>query len=108
VLDFARVAVLYILQEESTDDAQTAQNDLQSFFTDADSSSGKTQSEASSLKIGGDNTIDLVNYSINVGNGTVGGSTSTKRDMVDSLWLRFRRGQDRRLDRRGGAVLPHR
>lgn len=106
VLDFARVAVLYILQEESTDDAQTAQTDLQSFFTDAGSSSGKTQSEASSLKIGGDNTIDLVNYSLNVGNGTVGGNTNTKREMVDGLRLRLRHGQDRRLDRRGGAVLP--
>lgn len=107
VLDFARVAVLYVLQEESQDHAAKAQTNLQTFFTEAGSDSGVTQSDASSLDIGNDNTIDLVNYSIDVGNGTVGGTTSTKRDIGD-VALPVDGGHDPGPVRRGGSVLPPR
>lgn len=78
VLDFARVAVLYVLQEEGTDAAETAQTDLQGFFTKV-SEGAVGDDEAASLNFGGDNVIDLVDFTVNVGDGPVG-SRATKRD----------------------------
>lgn len=78
VLDFARVAVLYVLQEESIDAANTAQNDLQFFFSKVDKSKtllgdDATQKEALSLSIGGNNVVDLLGYTIELGSGRIGG-----------------------------------
>ncbi|KAH7175488.1 hypothetical protein EDB81DRAFT_7083 [Dactylonectria macrodidyma] len=104
VLDFARVAVLYVLQEESEDHAETVQTNLQRFFTSADTSSGVTESDASSVDIGNENTIDLVNYSIDIGSGSVGGKT--KRGAVPGLALGVGSDQIERFARHGGSVIP--
>lgn len=62
VLDFARVVVLYILQEESLANAETAQTALQSFF----SSSTSTVDEASNLTLSNGNSVDLVSFQVTV------------------------------------------
>jgi hypothetical protein len=80
VLDFSRVAVLFVLQQEDIDNAVTAQSKLQQKFGD-----GLTVGDARNLSIGvgpGGNTIDLVDYRLNLGNGTSEGglnSTLTRR-----------------------------
>jgi len=70
VLDFARVSVLYVLQQQKLDNAVTAQTALQKFFSLAAAS--RTQAAAKSLSLGNGNTVDLVLGTINAGNGTVG------------------------------------
>jgi hypothetical protein len=82
VLDFARVGVLYVLQEEDVDSAVTAQTSLQRFFTNVGRglSDAGVLEDASNLNIGDDNTIDLVDFTINLGNGPVGRITR-KRDL---------------------------
>lgn len=65
-LDFARVAVLFILQSETVQDAVTAQSTLQKFFTSAGSTDGVTIEQAQNLTVGGTNTVDLVNFLVNV------------------------------------------
>lgn len=93
VLDFARVAVLFVLQEETLSNAESAQNAMQRFFTSASNSylgtgSSVTPDQARNVSLGNGNTIDLVSLSIDVGQGTVGGTGS------QAARLRFR---DRRL-----------
>jgi hypothetical protein len=66
VLDFARVAVLFVLQSETVQDAVNAQSSLQKFFTSASSTDGVTVEQARNLTISGVNTVDLVNFSVNV------------------------------------------
>ncbi|KPM38797.1 hypothetical protein AK830_g7780 [Neonectria ditissima] len=105
VLDFARVAVLYVLQEQTQDDAESAQTKLERFFSQANESSGVTEGKASSVDIGGDNSVDLVNYTLNIGSGSIGGKT--KREAVDGLGL-VGRGQVRSNARHGGSVIPNR
>ncbi|KAL7960142.1 hypothetical protein V8C34DRAFT_78753 [Trichoderma compactum] len=88
VLDFARTAVLYVLQEDSVDAANTAQTQLQQFFTEATQSITKfgsqvTVKEASSISIGGNRTVDLVDTKVNIGQGPVGGKTASKRSLFD-------------------------
>ncbi|KAK4081110.1 uncharacterized protein Triagg1_2642 [Trichoderma aggressivum f. europaeum] len=88
VLDFARTAVLYVLQEDSVDAANTAQTQLQQFFTEATQSITKfgsqvTVKEASSISIGGNRTVDLVDTKVNIGQGPVGGKTASKRNLFD-------------------------
>ncbi|KAI5464518.1 hypothetical protein BGZ63DRAFT_350217 [Mariannaea sp. PMI_226] len=105
VLDFARVAVLYVLQQESQDGAESAQTNLQAFFKEADGSYGATEEDALSLKIGGDNTVDLVHFTINLGAGTVGGKT--KRDRMDEFAWKAGGSLSRRTrGRRGRIALP--
>ncbi|KAF7533311.1 hypothetical protein G7054_g7164 [Neopestalotiopsis clavispora] len=65
-LDFARVAVLFILQSETVQDAVTAQSSLQKFFTSAASTDGVTIDQARNLTVGGTNTVDLVNFAVSV------------------------------------------
>lgn len=65
VLDFARVAVLFILQSETVQDGVTAQSSLQKFFTSAASTDGVTIDQARSLNVGGNNTVDLVHFLVN-------------------------------------------
>ncbi|EHK23978.1 uncharacterized protein TRIVIDRAFT_58069 [Trichoderma virens Gv29-8] len=88
VLDFARTAVLYVLQEDSVDAANTAQTQLQQFFTEATQSITKfgsqvTVKEASSISIGGNRTVNLVDTKVNIGQGPVGGKTTSKRSLWD-------------------------
>ncbi|KAL6874874.1 hypothetical protein J3F83DRAFT_728953 [Trichoderma novae-zelandiae] len=86
VLDFARTAVLYVLQEDSVDAANTAQTQLQQFFSQATQSITKlgsqvTVKEASSISIGGNRTIDLVDATVNIGEGPVGSKKAAKRGL---------------------------
>lgn len=105
VLDFARVAVLYVLQEENIDSAGTAQTKLQAFFSNADSKAGVTKSQATNVQIGGDNSINFIAYTMNIGKGAIGGKV-VKRDlkaMLDSEGRYVQQG-----GRHGGAVLLNR
>lgn len=86
-LDFARTAVLFILQEKSVDNAISAQSTLQRLFSKV--TQGKTQkasqvteAQAFNFDLGNGNTINLVDLSVNVGRGPIG----RKRDKtsVDS------------------------
>ncbi|UNI24135.1 hypothetical protein JDV02_009908 [Purpureocillium takamizusanense] len=77
VVDFARVAMLYILQEESVNAAETAQTGMQALFSRASSSKTRlndqvTEKEAKKVAIGGDNTINLVDFTVDVGKGPIG------------------------------------
>lgn len=73
VLDFARVAVLFILQQDTLEDAELAQSDLQRFFTQASASSltngnGVSVEAASNVTIGNSNSINLVQLQVKVAN----------------------------------------
>ncbi|KAH6605590.1 hypothetical protein Trco_004743 [Trichoderma cornu-damae] len=86
VLDFARTAVLYVLQEDSVDAANTAQTQLQQFFSQATQAITKygsevTVKEASSISIGGNRTVDLVDTMVDIGQGPVGGKNASKRSV---------------------------
>ncbi|KAJ4386533.1 hypothetical protein N0V93_009430 [Gnomoniopsis smithogilvyi] len=87
-LDFARVGVLLILQQDSLSEATTAQSSLQTFFTSA--ATGATIAAASNISLSNGNSIDLVNFKVDAGTGLVGSLvTSTKRDlegMSFDLW----------------------
>ena len=92
-LDFARVVVLFVLQEETLSNAESAQNALQRFFTSASESylgtgTSVTPDQARNVSLGNGNTIDLVNFVVDLGDGTVGGSGQ------EASRFRFR---DRRL-----------
>ncbi|RFU25508.1 hypothetical protein B7463_g10834, partial [Scytalidium lignicola] len=66
VLDFARVAVLFILQQENLDSAVTAQGSLQHFF----SQEGVTNSAASNITVGNGNVVNLSGLNLMISNGT--------------------------------------
>lgn len=70
-LDFARAAVLFVLQEGSLDEAQQAQNSLQDFFTKAADQSGQnrpvTNDQATNITIGGNRTANLIAFSLDPG-----------------------------------------
>jgi len=68
VLDFARVAVLYVLQQEQLDNAVSAQTALQKFF----SAESFTNRAAMNVSLGNSNSVNLVTFAVDVGNGTVG------------------------------------
>ncbi|KAI0534067.1 hypothetical protein GGR58DRAFT_81101 [Xylaria digitata] len=74
VVDFARVAVLFVLQEKSVDEASVAQNLLQTFFKNADTDI--TPDQARNITIGDGNSVDLVNLLVDVGAGRVGGGNN--------------------------------
>ncbi|KAK3394106.1 hypothetical protein B0H63DRAFT_517260 [Podospora didyma] len=85
VLDFARVAVLYILQEESLSNAETAQVTLQRFFTDVTPGASASSSEVSvqsarNVTVGNGNSVNLVEFFIDTGDagGRVGGTPAVK------------------------------
>ncbi|KAI2780296.1 hypothetical protein F4815DRAFT_445524 [Daldinia loculata] len=77
VVDFARVAVLYIFQEKTLSDAVTAQSSVQSFFTDVDASRNTSScvmmEQGLNVTLGGGNTIDFVNLFVDIGKGRIGG-----------------------------------
>lgn len=79
-LDFARVGVLLVLQQDSLSEATAAQSSLQTFFTSA--ANGATIAAASNISLSNGNSIDLVNFKVDAGTGLVGSLvTSTKRDL---------------------------
>ncbi|KAI1818669.1 hypothetical protein GGS20DRAFT_198141 [Poronia punctata] len=75
VVDFARITVLYILQEKSVEQASSAQSALQHFFNVA--GSYLEPGEGRNITIGNGNSVDLVNFFVDVGAGRVGGSRNT-------------------------------
>lgn len=76
-LDFARITVLYVLQEQSVSEASTAQTGLERFFNQASNTNTQmdtvTEEEAKNVTVGGTNSVDLVNFRIDLGEGIVGG-----------------------------------
>ncbi|KAI0201722.1 hypothetical protein F4808DRAFT_450072 [Astrocystis sublimbata] len=70
-IDFARVAVLFVLQEKSVDQASAAQGFLQDFFNSANNET--KASEARNITIGDGSSVDLVDLFIDVGGGRIGG-----------------------------------
>ncbi|KAJ4418595.1 hypothetical protein N0V82_005481 [Gnomoniopsis sp. IMI 355080] len=83
-LDFARVGVLLVLQQDSLSEATTAQSSLQTFFSSA--ATGATIAAASNVSLSNGNSIDLVNFKIDAGAGLVGSLvTSTKRELEEGM-----------------------
>lgn len=80
VLDFARVVVLYILQEQEPSDAEDAQSEIQKFFDQASETDkgGATTDDAEKLRVADEVTIDLINFTIKIGGRTVGGRNETE------------------------------
>ncbi|KAA8569909.1 hypothetical protein EYC84_002249 [Monilinia fructicola] len=68
VLDFARVTVLFVLQQENLDNAVTAQGQLQKFFNQQ----SFENLAAMNVSMGGGNSVNLVEFKLDLGNGTVG------------------------------------
>lgn len=72
VLDFARIAVLFILQAESLSNAEQAQGVLQRFLTSANDgligqSGGESLDSARNVSLGNGNTVDLINFAVDTG-----------------------------------------
>jgi hypothetical protein len=77
ILDFARVAVLFILQEDSLKDAEIAQSALQRLFTTAsvartNNGNGVSLDQARNVTLGGGNSVDLVQRRVDSGGNLVG------------------------------------
>jgi len=69
-LDFARVAVLFVLQDSGQiNDAVSAQTELQSYFSTGTDSSGSTLS-ANNVTLQNGYTVNLVQYHLTAPNGT--------------------------------------
>jgi hypothetical protein len=81
VLDFARVAVLFILQQENLDNAVTAQGALQHFF----SLESFENMAAVNVSLGNGNNANLLAFSLNLGNGSVGAPNATAMTTKRSL-----------------------
>lgn len=76
-LDFARVTVLFILQQSNLGDATSSQAILQRFFNSASPGAlggGVTIDRAQNLTLGDGNSVDLVNFRISTRKGIVGTS----------------------------------
>jgi hypothetical protein len=74
VLNFARVAVLFLLQQDDLNAASTAQTQLQHFFD----TQKTTNQDALNVTLGGGNSANLVDLSVQLGNGTsFGGPNET-------------------------------
>ena len=63
VLDFARVAVLFVLQEGDLSKASAAQVALQRFFDSTD----RAVDEARNVSLGNGNSVDLINFTVDTG-----------------------------------------
>ncbi|OWO99716.1 hypothetical protein B2J93_9466 [Marssonina coronariae] len=70
VLDFSRVALLYILQQQTFETAVTAHGALEGFLE----LDRPTNLAARNVSVGGGNTVDLVGGWVDVGMGGVGGT----------------------------------
>lgn len=66
VQDFARIAVLFLLQVDDLNTASAAQYQLQEFFN----TENVTNKEALNVTLGGGNFANLVDLSVQLGNGT--------------------------------------
>lgn len=62
--------VLFVLQQEELNAAVTAQSSLQHFFDGT--GPGLTNQAASNVSLGPGNSVNLVDMSVNLGNGSVG------------------------------------
>lgn len=88
VLDFARVGVLFVLQQDSLNEATTAQSTLQTFFSSG--TTGLTVTAARNVSLSNGNSIDLVDFHVDAGTGVVGAlTTSTKRDLEGVVAIDF-------------------
>ncbi|KAG6047836.1 hypothetical protein E4U39_008016 [Claviceps sp. Clav50 group G5] len=88
--DFARVAMLYILQEGSVEKAISAQGELQQLFSRVSRSKKERGMEvsiveASNLDLGSGYNINMVDLTVNVGKGAVGRGTIKARHVQRSL-----------------------
>ncbi|KAF4807214.1 hypothetical protein CGCSCA5_v013616 [Colletotrichum siamense] len=88
-LDFARVAVLLILERQNLMAATTAQTVLQRFFTQAGTGSrtsngGVAISQALNVTLGGGNSVDLVHFLVNVPGNTTTPTTMTATNSTSS------------------------
>lgn len=72
VLDFARVVVLFVLQEESLRGAEGVQVALQNLFSRT--SPVVSVEEARNVTVGGGWSVDLVDWRVDLGKGVVGGT----------------------------------
>jgi hypothetical protein len=88
VLDFARVAVLYVLQQEQLESAESAQTALQKFFTQVDTF---TTNAAMNVSLGSGNSVNLLSFSVDVGNGSEGAKNNSRRRDLEkrsaNLWI---------------------
>ncbi|KAK4239355.1 hypothetical protein C8A03DRAFT_32610 [Achaetomium macrosporum] len=80
VLDFARVAVLYILQEDNLADAETAQTTLQKFF-----SSGDSVDAARNVTVVDGKSVDLVDFVLDMGGS--GGKVGRVSSVAARGWI---------------------
>ena len=82
VLDFSRVAVLYLFQEESLDNAVLAQSNLQRFY----GLQSFTNAAARNVSLGQGNSVDLLGFRLALRGaaGVVGAKNIVKRS--DDLW----------------------
>jgi len=79
ILDFARVSVLFVLQQQQLDSAVTAQSQFQRFF----SAQSITNNDARNISLGNANSANLIDFRIDLGEGSVGSynSSLTKRGL---------------------------
>ena len=88
VLDFARVVVLFALQQDNFDDAVNAQSNFQHVFN----LQTFTNAAAKNISLGNGNSVNLLEFKVDLGNGSVGrggNSTSSKRSLMGrstNLW----------------------
>jgi len=73
VLDFARIAVLYVLQEDEVNNAITAQSEIQRFF-----SVSMHTNAAANVSLGNGNVINFIDLTVDVGQGAVGNSRASR------------------------------
>jgi len=73
VLDFARVAVLYVLQQDALENAITAQSSLQTWFK----GQSYTNQAAMNISLGHGNVVNLLAFQVDTGNGTVGAKNAS-------------------------------
>jgi len=67
--------VLFVLQQENLDNAVTAQGQLQKFFNQE----SFENLAAMNVSMGGGNTVNLVEFKLDLGNGTVGEKNTVTR-----------------------------
>ncbi|KAL1837069.1 hypothetical protein VTJ49DRAFT_4321 [Mycothermus thermophilus] len=103
-LDFARVAVLYVLQQDGLNGAETAQVAMQRVFNNAESAAaggnGVTVGAARNVTIGEGRSVDLVGFFVDLGDGRgrVGGGSGASSSA--GRLVRGRRSRRRRRRRR--------
>ncbi|QSZ32243.1 hypothetical protein DSL72_001817 [Monilinia vaccinii-corymbosi] len=68
VLDFARITVLFVLQQESLDNAVTAQGQLQRFFN----KQSFENMAARNVSMGSGNSVNLMEFTVDLGSGIWG------------------------------------